>query len=560
MTRKYLAILAFLLPLYINAKAPKWLKNARKAQVTVIALDKDGNPKETQGTFIDEKGTVITEYDIFKGAVKASVIDCNGTEHPVHRIEGASSMYNVLKLSVKKNKSKAGFLLQDTTAMEQGQQLHILPTAKAAKSVPCTTDVIEKNETFKETYNYYTLSQAQPDRLSGCAVLNDNGKMVGILQMAAKEGGNSFVMDASFVSGLTIAPMDATNSDLKAIQIPKALPSNAQDASTFIFLSGMKDSTMYKQYVEDFIQAYPDSLQGYVLKAEMFAEYKQYDEAEKAYAEALALENANKDEVHYSWAKTLYDLNLTPSYKVHGNWTMERALEEAKAATAVKDMPIYKKIQADCLYALKRYADARSLYLELTKTNLRNPDLFLYAAQCYQMEEGDNLNNIITMQDSALNCYSKPLPSEAAPILLMRGNNLAKAGKARQAIADLIVYENLYRGILSAEFYYQREQLALKCRMYPTALNDIDKAIRLNPAEPVFRAELAAICYRIDKVDDAIAAAQAAINLDPNFPDAYRILGVCFEKKGNKQEARKHLQKAVELGDTISEELLGKIK
>lgn len=560
MKKTLIALIAFACAICTNAKPPKWLKNARKAQVTVIAFDKEGNPKESQGAFIDEEGTVLTEYDILKGAVKATVIDFNGIEHPVHRIKGANSMYNVAKLSVTKNKTKAGFLTTDTAAVPKGKLLYVLPTAKAEKSVPCTPDTIVKEELFKDSFHYYTLAKAHNERLANCPVLNEAGKLVGLLQMSVKEGGQSFVIDASYVAQLAINPLDATNADLKAIQIPKALPSNAQDAATFIFLSGPKDSNDYKQYIEDFLSAYPDSLQGYVLKAEMLAGQKEYDKAEQSYKQALELNNANKDEVHYSWAKTLYTLNLDPSYKVHGEWTMEQALAQAQAASAAKDMPIYKKVQADCLYALKRYAEAKEIYVALTKTNLRNPDLFLYAAQCQQMEDGSNLNAIITLQDSALNCYSKPYPAEAAPILLMRGNNYAKAGKPRQAIADLIIYEGLYSGILTAEFYYQREQLAMQCRMYPTALNDIDKAIRLNPAEPIFRAELAAICYRLNMIDDAIGAAQAAINLDNKFADAYRILGVCHDKKGNKQEARKNLQKAVELGDSISKELLNNIK
>ncbi len=544
----------------MSAKAPKWLKKARKAQVTVIAFDKDGNPRESQGAFIDKEGTVLTEYDIFKGATKATVIDANGTEHAVHRIKGASSMYNVIKLAVKMEKSKTEILQPDTTLVPQGNLLYILPTAKANKSVPCTPDTVSKEETFKDTFHYYTLSKAHNERLTSCPVMNETGGLVGLLQMAIKEGQPSFVIDANYVAGLEIAPMDATNADLKAIDIPKALPDNARDAASFIFLCGTRDSATYMQYVDDFLQAYPDSAQGYVLKAEAMSEYKRYDEAEKAYNQALALPNAAKDEIHYSWAKTLYALNLDPAFKGYEGWTMERAMSEAEAANAAKEMPIYRKIQADCLYALKRYAEAREVYLSLSKTNLRNPDLFLYAAQCRQMEEGDNLDDIIALQDSALNCYTKPYPAEAAPILLMRGNNLAKAGKYRQAIADLIVYEHLYKGILSAEFFYQREQLALKSRMYPTALNDIARAIRLNPQEPVFRAEMAALCYRIDKIDEAIGAAEAAINLDAKFADAYRILGVCHNKKGNKAEARKYLQKAVELGDAISNDLLKEMK
>ena len=89
MKKTLIALIACACAICTNAKPPKWLKNARKAQVTVIAFDKEGNPKESQGAFIDEEGTVLTEYDILKGAVKATVIDFNGIEHPVHRIKGA---------------------------------------------------------------------------------------------------------------------------------------------------------------------------------------------------------------------------------------------------------------------------------------------------------------------------------------------------------------------------------------------------------------------------------------------------------------------------------------
>ena len=129
MKKTLIALIACACAICTNAKPPKWLKNARKAQVTVIAFDKEGTPKESQGAFIDEEGTVLTEYDILKGAVKATVIDFNGIEHPVHRIKGANSMYNVAKLSVTKNKTKAGYLTTDTTIVSKGKLLYVLPTA-----------------------------------------------------------------------------------------------------------------------------------------------------------------------------------------------------------------------------------------------------------------------------------------------------------------------------------------------------------------------------------------------------------------------------------------------
>lgn len=100
----------------------------------------------------------------------------------------------------------------------------------------------------------------------------------------------------------------------------------------------------------------------------------------------------------------------------------------------------------------------------------------------------------------------------------------------------------------------------MKCRMFPNALNDIERAVRMAPREPVFRAEEAAVNYRVGQVDEAITAAEAAIKLDEKFPDAYRILGVCYNSKGDKEKARMNLQKAVELGDTMAQGILDKMK
>ena len=115
-------------------------------------------------------------------------------------------------------------------------------------------------------------------------------------------------------------------------------------------------------------------------------------------------------------------------------------------------------------------------------------------------------------------------------------------------------------GQLTSNFYYEREQMEIKCRMYPAALNDIERAIKISPNEPVLYAELAALNYRVNQPDDAIIAAQQAIKLDETFPDPYRIIGVCLNQQGKTAEAKKHLQKAVELGDTIAQGILDKIK
>ena len=137
---------------------------------------------------------------------------------------------------------------------------------------------------------------------------------------------------------------------------------------------------------------------------------------------------------------------------------------------------------------------------------------------------------------------------------------MAKAGKNKEAVLGLNDYERLAGGNLNANFYYNREQLEIKSRMYPQALSDIEKAMALAPKEPLYFAEAAALNYRIGQLDDAIEYAKKAVAINENFPDPYRIIGVCYNQKGNKAEAKKYLQKAIDLGDTLASGIIDKVK
>ena len=169
---------------------------------------------------------------------------------------------------------------------------------------------------------------------------------------------------------------------------------------------------------------------------------------------------------------------------------------------------------------------------------MRTAETFLYAAQCKQMTKAE-AKEIIALQDSALSTFPTPIPPTAAHIVLMRGNTKAQAEMYREAVQDYNIYEHLSSGHVSAKFYYDREQLEMKCRMFPNALNDIERAAKLAPNEPIFRAEEAVVNYRGGQIEEAITAAKEAIRLDADFPDAYRILGVCLDQKGEKSEENK---------------------
>lgn len=558
--KKYILLLIytlFIIPCL--AQSPKWLKKVRGAQVAIMVYNKNGEMTETQGVFADDKGTILTEYDALKYATRAVVVDAAGKEYPVKEILGASAMYNVVKMQVAlEKKSKITYLQQATTPGTAGSLVYILPYAKASKNAICTEDTIAKLETFKDNYSYYTIGKPSNERLKNSAVLNEEGEMLGLLQLAAKEGKNAYVIDSKFIADMKIKPMDAGNNDLKAIYIKKALPETEEDALTYLYLLDKKDSITSMACVDDFIQKYPQNTSGRILKAEKMIEAANYQEADKLYEEALNADGIKKDEVYFSKSKAIYAINLNKAYNKYNDWDMEKALAETRNAYSVNPLPIYIEQEANCLFVLKRYDEAREKFIDLTKTNLRSGEMFLNAAQCNIVQNKEE--GVLELLDSALACYPTPYPSSAANTILIRANELAKAGKNKDAVLGLNEYERLAKGNLNANFYYGREQLEIKARMYSQALSDIEKTIMLEPKEPLYYAEAAALNYRVGQMDDAIEYGKKAIALDEKFADPYRIVGVCYNQKGNKAEAKKYLQKAIDLGDTLAEGVINEIK
>ena len=77
---------------------PKWASKARKAVFSVITYNKENQILNTgNGFYIDENGTAVSDYTLFKGAERAVVVTADGKELPVEYILGANDMYDVVK-------------------------------------------------------------------------------------------------------------------------------------------------------------------------------------------------------------------------------------------------------------------------------------------------------------------------------------------------------------------------------------------------------------------------------------------------------------------------------
>lgn len=556
-------IIALLLfPLSISAKGvknPKFFKKARTVQLTILAYDKEGKIIQGQGYFAGEDHDVMVEYSLLKNAVQVKAVDASGKEYGLKRVKGANSLYNIARLSCSTPDRFPQPMPLLADALAVGSVVYVMPLCNNEKDAACFADTIAKVETFEEGHNYYTLTAALDERLSGAPVFTEQGELIGSVQLSADEKAkHGYILSVTYPLSLTIAPVDINKYDLRSLLIPRQIPADEEQATTFLYLSNKKDTLIYRANVEDFVAQFPTNSTGYIQLAELEASLGHYTKAEAVYADGLSHCTESREEIHHSFAKLLYQSGLRNEPLAEG-WTMDKALEHANAAYEAKPLPIFIALQGMILYGQQNYSDACQKFIEMSQTNMRSAEYFLYASQCKQMMSSP-AEEILALQDSAVACYSKPYPKEVANCLYLRAKTLATLNRFREAVSDLNEYEHLLSANVSDAFYYEREQLEMQCRMFQQALNDIDRAVALQPQEPLYYAEQAAVNYRVGQVDQALEAAQKAVKLDDTFADAYRILGICLNEKGKKTDARKALQKAIELGDEMAQTVLDKMK
>lgn len=555
---KHLTLLITLLSLSLSTyaqKNPKWFNKARQLQLTLYAYDAQGIMRDAQAFYTDNSGRILTEYDILKGAVRANAIDASSKEHDVLRVLGASSLYNVARLTTAPEKKMPEPLPTVGDILSVGDPVVIMPRCSNDKKALCHFDTIAAVQQFTDDgHPYYTLKHSYEDRLSGTMVLTVDGRIVGSLQHSAQGADQpAYVLGISYPLTLANRAFDAKSADLTAIGIQPALPEKDTDANAFLYLLD-HSSEIYHLAVQDYITNFPNLPNGYIELAEWYADKQDYAQAEATYTNAFTQHLERMDEAHYSFAKQLYKLCLQQQITQEG-WTFDRALSEISEAYTINPLPIYTAFQGTCLYAMARYEEAYNKFLEVTKTNMRSSEMFLYAAQCKQMLKAP-LEEVLAMQDSALNCYSKPYPREAANIIYLRAKTMENMERYREAVVEMNEYEHIMAGRVSAQFYYEREQMEMQCRMYPAAISDIDRACKLAPQEPLYRLEMAVVHFRVGELPEAIEACRKAIKMDDEFADAHRILGICLREQGKTDEARTSLQRAAELGDKSAEDLL----
>ncbi|MBP7358068.1 MAG: tetratricopeptide repeat protein [Prevotella sp.] len=557
MKRIYTSLLAIIIAsTTLFAQIPNWASKAAKSVFKLTTFKQDGSLlTSVNGFFIGTNGEAISSFTPFKGASSAVIVDSNGKKYNVACMLGANDIYDIAKFRVEGTKSQP--LTVANTAAEKGSTIWLLPYS--IKNPDCQQGTVSKSESFLSNYNYYTLDLKANENCISCPIMNQSGEVIGILQPSADGiSKETYAVSASFAASQNITGLSINDNTLNSTFISKDLPDDKDQAIVTLYIAQQKGADEFKQVIEKFINKFPNVADGYISKAQLEADQDNFISAKSDMEKALKVAD-KKDDVHYSYSKLIYQKEIYKSDKPYKDWNLDLAYNEAKKAYDINSTPMYKYQMAQILYSQKKYQDAYNTYIELTKTPLKNAEIFYEAAQSkIQLQASDTV--ICALLDSAVNCFTKPYTRDAAPYILARATKLDNMKKYREAVNDYNDYETLMRSSINDSFYYIREQAELNARLYKQALDDISKAIELNPKEATYYAEQANLMLRVNMLEDALNSAKKCVNMAPKYSDGYLILGLIQVKKGNKEDGMQNLQKAKSLGNTQADSVIEKYK
>ena len=515
-----IAITWLLMGTVLSSWAQAWSKKAAQAVFTLKTFKSDGTLLgSANGVFVSENGEAVSCFTPFRGADRAVVIDAQGKEWPVETMIGASDMYDVAKFKVAAKKPTA--LVTGTVA--SGAAVWLLPYS-VKKDPVCVSGTVSKAEQFQGSYNYYTLTLQAQEQQQGCPILNEEGQVVGLAQAAADQNSaTSYAVSAPFAVSLHTNGLSMSDAALKTVHIPLAIPDKYDDALLALFMgaSGM-NAQQYADYVNRFIAHYPNATDGYVYRARLEVAANEFAKADEDMKKAVKVAETKDDDVHYQYAQLIYQKELLQSDHPYAEWSLQRALEESKQAYASNPQPVYRLQQAQILYSQKQYDEAYAVYEELSKGDLRGPDIFLAAAQCKLQK--DDKRAAIAQLDSAMSTFSRPYVKTAAPYLRAHA------------------------------------QLSMELRRYQLAINDMNDLVALEPNSAELWAEKASYELRVNLFNEALKSAQEVLRLDPQSSDGYLMTGIVQCQKGNKQEGMQNLRKAQSLGNPQADTFLQKYK
>jgi tetratricopeptide (TPR) repeat protein len=94
-------------------------------------------------------------------------------------------------------------------------------------------------------------------------------------------------------------------------------------------------------------------------------------------------------------------------------------------------------------------------------------------------------------------------------------------------------------------YWYQKSLLSLEAKLYEQSLDELSKAIKIEPKSPQYRYQQAIVNFALARWDRAEESLQAALVADAYYTEAHNLLGAVLSEKGDRAGALAEFQKVL---------------
>lgn len=300
--RLFIAVIALILTQTVFAQYPNWTKKAASSIFKITTFSAEGNEIGTANGFYIDENQGVAPYTIFDGAASAIVVDASGKELKVESMVAANDIYDIARFNIPGGKSSP---LTVATTNQPAEKDRVWALLYAKKGVNGVQGDVEKAETFRDTYKYFTITFPAKMNDVGCPVFNNEGEVIGMLQMGAAAYDNSnYAISAEFIKNQKLSGFSVNDKALQRIGIKTALPDEEEQAFLFLTLAGTSmKGEKYRAIVDDFIAKFPKSADGYAALARSYTETNNYEEAIREYEHAYSL---NPQQIYKNQESKMY--------------------------------------------------------------------------------------------------------------------------------------------------------------------------------------------------------------------------------------------------------------
>lgn len=505
MKKQSILLTAILLTTLSLAQADQTLvdlvKKVKPCVVLIETFDKDNKLlSQGSGFFVNNKGHIVTNHHILKGAYRAIVKTSSGSQYPVEGVIAKDIEADIVKFVVNLSDANITPLNLSTKVPSKGEEIVVICNPLGLEStgiVSAVRDIPAFGKILQIT------APISPDS-SGSPVINSKGEIIGIATIVVTKGQHKiFTIPNDKIIALKETSKTALSESYASLTPD---PNDAQE----LFCKGLIDLWQENWY------------------------------AALTWFQKATEKNLDFAEAYYNLGDTYVKLN---------RW--KEAIKAFKQVIRIK--PDFARAHLDlgvAYFNLDRYQDAIESCKESIKIKPEDSEAQFTLGAAYHQ---------LNLYQDAIEAYKQAIRvnPDAAYAYYGLGKAYEELGRWQEAIE---AYKQAIR-IKPDDAYahYGLGNAYFKLSRYQEAIDSSKQAIKIKPDLARAHYNLGAAYGILGSYHDAVEAFQQAIKIKSDYKEAYYGLGLALYKLNRWQAAIKAFKRTIiiEPGDADAHYMLG---